>query len=251
MSGTRASHRALSSPTIRLFNPKIPKSCLQNTESWRKLAVLMGYQETITVEAYLRVLCFLSFPGAGRVLPWNLWSGRKVGAVLGEGGFAEVSSMDVGKGGWWGKTTTRANIANIMRPNQSWRGSIPWQLQDLAGQGEGGSPGLSDLTTGWFQCLSKTLKQEQLQIADASILYVQPRTVVTAVFWNHNIYNGETPLRPRLSRVTATMLNTMRMPEKYILLRRIGDHSLTHSLTAPVLSLILSFTLSLILSLTL
>ena len=63
--------------------------------------------------------------------------------------------------------------------------------------------------------------------------------------------NGETSLRPRQSRVTATMLNTMRMPEKYILLRRIGDHSLTHSLTAPVLSLILSFTLSLILSLTL
>ena len=41
----------------------------------------------------------------------------------------------------------------------------------------------------------------------------QPKTLVTAIFWNHHIYNGETSLRPRHSRVTATMQNTMKMPE--------------------------------------
>lgn len=33
-------------------------------------------------------------PGAGKVLPGNLWLDRKVGVVLGEGSLAEVPSMD-------------------------------------------------------------------------------------------------------------------------------------------------------------
>ena len=61
---------------------------------------LIGYQETLIAEACLTVLLFLSRrevsgcrEGFALHLWLNLWFGRKVPVVLGEGGFAEVSSM--------------------------------------------------------------------------------------------------------------------------------------------------------------
>ena len=41
---------------------------------------------------------------------------------------------------------------------------------------------------------------------------LQTKTFVKAISWNHHIQYGRTSLRPRHSRVTATMQNTMKTP---------------------------------------